>query len=98
MMPAESDFDFLVNWLLEVSEVVALIVRLEWSQPTVWLWKANFIGNISVHSMLGCGLGRKRWVAAFNEVVSLADFFLFLVTLLVSHHLQIFDFCFWGWR
>ena len=92
-----SYFYFLDFWLLKVTHIWAGRLIHKRSILTIRFRKPNLIRNVWINSLICCCLCCKRRIILLHNLSLLSYSSLFLISLFISDHFQIFYFCFGGW-
>ena len=94
----ESNLNFFYLGFFKVPHIWPRLMEHKRCINSIWLRKPNLIWrNVGIVSRLRSGLCDIRRVVHFQNLLLLSDAFFLFVTLLVTYHLQVFNFGFRCW-
>lgn len=83
--------------LSKVSHICTRLLIHERCILSIRFGKTDLVGDVRVCPLLCRSLDCKRWIVHLNHLSLHSQLTFFLVSLFVSHHLQILNLCLRGW-
>ena len=81
-------------WLLEVTHICSCCLVHERCVISIRLWKSYLIRDVWIDSLVSCGLCCEGRIVLLHHLLLHPDPSFFIISFLVSYHLQVFNLCF----